>query len=135
MPYTQQGQLPSSPAKLLLETCSDTFSEVHHNMLFSFIGIDFNNASFTIEVPAETTRIRITNITIVDDNVNEREEVFVLVARILNEGRYVACFQLYENGPCKNEGQIGGIRLRIRDNDGKYCITVYIASDSDMTIL
>ena len=114
-----------------------TFSEVHHNMLFSFIGIDFNNASFTIEVPAETTRIWITNITIVDDNVNEREleEVFVLVARILNEVPYVACFQLYENGPCKNEGQIGGIRLRIRDNDGKYCITVYIASNSDMTIL
>jgi len=61
----------------------------------------------------------------VDDNVYEREEVFVLVARILGQVADVACFQLDENSPCKSEGHIGGIRLRIRDNDGKYCITDY----------
>ena len=69
-----------------------------------------------------------------DDNVNEREEVFVLVARILGQAADVACFRLDENSPCKSEGHIGGTRLRIRDNDGKYCITVNITSDSDMTL-
>ena len=75
--------------------------------------------SFTIEVPAETTSLRITNITIVDDNINEREEIFVLVAVILDEAAELACFQLDENSPCKEDGQIGGTRLRIRDDDGR----------------
>ena len=54
-----------------------------------------------------------------DDNINEREEVFILVARILGQAADVACFQLDENSPCKSEGHIGGTRLRIRDDDGK----------------
>jgi len=99
----------------------------------SLVGIDFNNASFTIAVPAGTTSIQITNITIVDDDVNEREEVFVLVARILGQAADVACFQLDQNSPCKSEGHIGGTRVRIRDNDSKHCITDYIAFNSDMT--
>ena len=67
----------------------------------------------------ETTSFRITNVTIVDDNINEIEEVFVLVARILGQAADVACFQLDENSPCKSEGHIGGTQLRIRDDDGK----------------
>ena len=86
-------------------------------------GVDFHNESFTIEVPAETTIVRITNITVVNDNVNEREEVFALVARILGQAADVACFQLNENNPCNSEGHIGGTQLIIRDNDRKYtCI-------------
>ena len=86
---------------------------------FLVTGVDFNNVSFVINVPEETSSIRITNITIVDDNINEREEVFVLVARILGQAAGVACFQLDENSPCKSEGHIGGTRLRIHDDDGK----------------
>lgn len=78
--------------------------------------------SFTIKVQAESTSFNITNITVVEDNMNEREEVFVLVARVLGQAANVACFQLNENSVCKSEGHIGGTRLRIRDNDidGKY---------------
>ena len=94
------------------------------NCFFHLTGADFNNVSFTVEVPAETTALRITNITIVDDNINEREEVFVLVARILDQAAGVACFQLDENSPCKSKGHIGGTQLSIRDNDGK-CIYKY----------
>ena len=75
--------------------------------------------SFTIEVPEETADLRITNITIVDDNINEREEVFVLIAVILGQAADVACFQLDENSECKEDGHIGGTRLRIRDDDGR----------------
>jgi len=65
----------------------------------------------------------------VDDNINEREEVFVLVARILGQAADVACFQLDENSPCKSEGHIGGTRLRIRDDDGKFvCNTILVSS-------
>ena len=55
-----------------------------------------------------------------DDNINEIEEVFVLVAKILGQAADVACFQLDVNSPCKSEGHIGGTRLRIRDDDGKF---------------
>ena len=87
--------------------------------VFICIGADFSNVSFTIEVLAETTSLRITNITIIDDNINEREEVFVLVAVVLGQAAEVACFQLDENSPCKEDGQIGGTQLRIRDDDGR----------------
>ena len=64
-----------------------------------------------------------------DDNINEREEVFVLVARILGQAADVACFQQDEYSPCKSEGHIGGTRLRIRDDDGKFvCNTILVSS-------
>ena len=79
--------------------------------------------SFIIEVPAGTSDLRITNITIENDDINEREEIYVLVARILGQAADVTCFQLDENSPCKEVlKNIGGTRLRIRDDDGK-CIT------------
>ena len=88
---------------------------------FSFIcaGADFNNVTFTIEVPAETTSLRITNITIVNDNINEIEEIYVLVARILGQAADVACFQIAGTGPCYKNGHIGGTQLRIRNDDGR----------------
>ena len=92
---------------------------IPNQSIFICTGADFNNVSFTIEVPAGTRSLRITNITIVDDNINEREEGFVLIAVILGEAADVACFQLDENSPCKEDGQIGGTWLRIRDDDGR----------------
>ena len=111
-------------------SCHPNFSLNVNCSLFRFghyyAGADFNNVSFTIEVPAETSSIRITNITIVNDRINEREELFVLVAVIHDEAAGVACFQLDENSPCKDDGHIGGTRLRIRDDDGKYICKIYV---------
>ena len=70
-----------------------------------------------------------------DDDINEREEVFVLVAMILDQAAGVACFQLEENSICNSEGQIGGTQLRIRDNDGQYCIAISIACNLGVGIL
>lgn len=69
-------------------------------------------------MPAGTTMLSVTNITIMEDDVNEKEEVFVLVAKILGPAADKACFQLDENSDCKRNASIGGSRLRIRDNDG-----------------
>ena len=98
------------------------FFPLSSNVLFLIAGVDFWNNSFTITVPALTTSVSITNITIVNDNVTENEESFILVARILGQAANVACFQLDEISPCNSEGQIGGTQLRIRDDEGKYCI-------------
>ena len=38
---------------------------------------------------------------------------------ILGQAADVACFQLDENSLCKEDGQIGGTQLRIRDDDGR----------------
>lgn len=82
-----------------------------------YAGADFNNVLLTIEVPAKTTNFTVSGINIVDDNINERKEFFVLAARILGQAADVACFQ---NGLCKCDGY-GGTQLIIRDNDdGKY---------------
>ena len=75
-----------------------------------------------IRVPAHNTTISINGsaIKIVDDDINETEKVFVLVAKILDQAADVACFQLEGSSLCKNNGSIGGTRIRIYDNDGKY---------------
>lgn len=91
--------------------------------VFVHAGADFHSVSFTVEVPAETTIFRITNVTILDDDINERNKRFILVARILDQATDVACFQLDKNSPCNSEGHIGGTRLIIRDNDRKYMYT------------
>ena len=90
-------------------------------------GTDFSNVSFIVEIPAGSTSIHITNITVFDDNINEREENFILVAKILGPAADMACFKFNVNSPCKSNRHIGGIRLRIRDDDSE-CLHAYITS-------
>lgn len=87
-----------------------------------YTGADFSDEPFVIRVPAQNTTVDINSgdIKIVDDDINERKEVFVLVARILGQAADVACFQLEGSGLCDRNASIGGTRIRIHDNDGKY---------------
>ena len=78
-----------------------------------------------IEVQAQTTTIQIPDINIIDDSINEDEEVFVVVARILGTAADVACFQLDRNSQCKRDGSVGGTLFRIYDNDGKEYLQFY----------
>ena len=84
-------------------------------------GADFIATPFVVEIPAGTTSLNIPNITIIDDNLNEKEEMFLLVARILGKAALnnASCFQITQGDTCNNHGHIGGTRLRIRDDDGK----------------
>ena len=105
--------------------CSKEYYPVTKYHIPLFTGADFNNVSFITVVQAGTRNFRIDNIIIVNDNKNERKEIFVLVAVILGQAADVACFQLDENSPCKIDGHIGGTQLVIRDNDnGKHCIII-----------
>ena len=65
-----------------------------------------------------TATITLRNVSILDDNKNEAEEVFILVIKLLGvAGGDTACFQIQRDGQCM--GNTGGIVIKIRDNDRK----------------
>ena len=79
--------------------------------------LDFVAFSYTLEVPAMTETITLSNVSILDDNINEAEEVFIVIIRLLGVAGSTACFQQQSGGECM--GSTGGIIIRIRDDDRK----------------
>ena len=69
-----------------------------------------------LEIPAMTETITLSNVSILDDNINEAEEVFAVVIRLV-VAESTACFQQQIGGECF--GNTGRIIIRIRDNDRK----------------
>ena len=70
-----------------------------------------------LEIPANTETIALRNVSILDDDINEAEEVFIVIIRLLGVAESTACFQQQRGGECM--GNTGGIIIRIRDNDRK----------------
>ena len=70
-----------------------------------------------MEVPAMTESITLSSVPILDDDINEAEEVFIVVIRLLGVAQSTACFQQQSDGDCM--GDTGGIIIRIRDDDRK----------------
>ena len=70
-----------------------------------------------LDIPANTETIALSYVSILDDNVNEAEEVFIVIIRLLGVAESTACFQQQRGGRCM--GNTGGIIIRIRDNDRK----------------
>ena len=71
-----------------------------------------------MEVPAMTETITLSSVPILDDNINEAEEVFIVVIRLDDNVPDInACFQQQRGGECM--GDTGGIIIRIRDDDRK----------------
>ena len=60
-----------------------------------------------LEIPANTETIALRNVSILDDNVNEAEEVFIVLIRLLGVAESTACFQQQSGGVCM--GNTGGI--------------------------
>ena len=84
------------------------------------IGADFSVESITVTVPADSTRFEIPQFfTIVDDDIDEDEQSFAVLAEIgpdVPDG--VSCFQFYE-GAVSCFGRKGATEIRITDNDRK----------------
>ena len=78
---------------------------------------DFVAFSYTLEIPANTITFSLRNVSILDDNRNEAEEVFIVIIKLLGVAQSTACFQQQSGGECM--GNTGGIIIRIRDNDRK----------------
>ena len=64
-----------------------------------------------------TETITLSNVSILDDNINEAEEVFAVVIRLIGAAESTACFQQQRGGTCM--GNTGRIIIRIRDDDRK----------------
>ena len=68
-------------------------------------------------IPPRTNGITLRRISILDDDINEAEEAFILVVKLVGVAESTACFQRQRGGECM--GNTGGIIIRIRDNDRK----------------
>ena len=80
-------------------------------------GSDFATSSYNLEIPPRTNRITLRNVSILEDDINEAEEIFILVVKILGIAESTACFQRQRGGECM--GNTGGVIIRIHDNDRK----------------
>ena len=80
-------------------------------------GMDFVAFSYMLEIPANTRIITLRNVSILDDDINEAEEVFIVIIRLLGIAKSTACFQQQSGGECM--GNTGAIIIRIRDDDRK----------------
>ena len=70
-----------------------------------------------LEIPAMTETLTLRNVSILDDDINEAEEVFIVIIRPLGVAESMTCFQQQSGGVCM--GNTGGIIIRIHDNDRK----------------
>ena len=68
-----------------------------------------------LEIPAGTESIILRNVSILDDDINEIEETFILVVKLIDVAENRACFQRQKDGECM--GNTGGLIIKIHDND------------------
>ena len=102
-----------------------------HNVchLQTNVGSDFTNFSKIITVPAGSTTLTITHLfEVIDDDIVEIEQVFVVIAMIQNDvPNGTSCFQLTSDGT-RCFGRIGATLIRINDNDGKFVSEIFSTS-------
>ena len=94
-------------------------------------GADFTNAPFTITIPATENRPfgpifediqqddPVLKFRVIDDNVNELEQSFALVAVLHDVPERFACFRRSRSDEC--HGRTGATEIEIVDNDGMLC--------------
>ena len=83
---------------------------------------DFSDSTINVIIPANSTTFQVsTFFTIYDDNIDEDEQSFALVADILDISENISCFQTAPGTiPCF--GTRGATEIRITDNDRKYTV-------------
>ena len=81
---------------------------------------DFTDAFIDVTIPADSTTFQVsTFFTINDDNLDEDEQSFAIVAEILAISENISCFQTAPGTiPCY--GRRGATEIRIADNDCKF---------------
>ena len=88
--------------------------------IFSPIVADFSNEPVTVVVPTGSRTFTVPQFfTIVDDDIDEDEQSFVIVAAIGPDvPENVSCFQVWV-GETQCHGRRGATQIRITDNDRK----------------
>ena len=101
---------------------------LHFSYSFLPSGDDFTNEPLTITIPANRRSYTIeTFFNISDDNIDEDEQSFAIVAEIgrdVPDG--VCCFQTAV-GTTRCFGRLGATEIRITDNDCKFLSSLYPA--------
>ena len=96
---------------------------LHFSHSFLPSGDDFTNEPLTITIPANQQSYTIEQFfNISDDNIDEDEQIFAIVAEIgrdVPDG--VSCFQI-PNAEIECQGRRGATEIRITDNDRKLSI-------------
>ena len=89
---------------------------------------DFSDIPINIIVPADRTTFEIpTFFTINDDNIDEYDQSFAIVAEIGRDvPENISCFQTYV-GHTECFGRLGATEIRITDNDCKFLSSLYPA--------
>ena len=97
-----------------------SFYNVFISLLLLISGSDFSSSPFIVTVPADTHTFEVPHFfSVTDDNIDEEEQSFALVAEIgpdVPDG--VSCFQL-SVGDTRCNGRRGATEIRIVDNDCK----------------
>lgn len=93
-----------------------TFSLYKFILHLISLGKDFLKSTVTFPAPVMTTSYQVsTFFEVVDDEVNEIEQSFAVIARIEDTP---GCFKVAV-GATECFGQYGAVQVRITDNDGK----------------
>ena len=81
---------------------------------------DFSDTSTEVNISADSVEFDIQSlVTIIDDNIDEDEQSFAVVAEILDVPENISCFQK-QAGITECFGNRGATKIRIVDNDGKH---------------
>ena len=103
-----------------MSTISQIASEIDCDvdfLCFCSSGSDFSNGTINITIPANRMSFEIPKIfTIDDDDINELQQSFAIIAEIINVPENISCFQR-AIGESICQGRRGATAIRIIDND------------------
>ena len=89
---------------------------------------DFSDTSAEVTISADSVKFDIRSlVTVIDDNTDEDEQSFAVVAEILDVPETISCFQI-QAGNIECLGNRGATEIRIVDNDGKHLYFLKIFS-------
>ena len=84
---------------------------------FCSSGSDFISGTINITIPANRMSFEIqTFFNITDDDINEVQQTFAIIADIIDVPENISCFQ-YTIGESICQGRLGATTIRITDND------------------
>ena len=94
-------------------------------MCFCSSGSDFTSRTINITIPANRMSFEIQKIfNITDDNVNEVQQSFAIIAEIIDVPGHISCFQR-AIGESQCQGRRGATAIRITDNDRELQNTIF----------
>ena len=103
-----------------VSTISQIASEIDYDvdiLCFCSSGSDFSNGTINITIPANRMSFEIPKFfTIDDDDINELQQSFAIIAEIVDVPENISCFQR-AIGEIICQGRRGATAIRIIDND------------------